>query len=54
MEDQAQKDIWLYQDIILALGPTITVSILGAMSLAVTGKTSRKVLMCIRVPAIEA
>ena len=52
MEDHTQKDIWIYRIIVLALGLTVVVSILGAIGLAMTGKTIPGVLVALVSAAI--
>jgi hypothetical protein len=52
MEDHTQKDIWIYRIIVLALGLTVVASILGAIGLAMTGKTIPEVLVALGSAAI--
>ncbi len=52
MEDHTQKDIWIYRIIVLALGLSVVVSILGAIGLAMTGKTIPEVLVALGSAAI--
>ena len=52
MEDHTQKDIWLYRIVVVVLGLTVVVIILGAIGLAMTGKTIPEVLVALGSAAI--
>jgi hypothetical protein len=52
MKSRIQKDVWLYRIIVAALGLTVVASVVGAITLAMTGQSTPKVLVALRWAAI--
>jgi hypothetical protein len=52
MKSHMQKDVWLYRIIVAALGLTLVASVIGAITLAMTGKSTPEVLVALGSAAI--
>lgn len=52
MKSRIQKDVWLYRIIVAALGSTVVASVVGAITLAMTGQSTPKVLVALGSAAI--
>jgi hypothetical protein len=53
MRRNQQKDIWLYRIIVAALGLTVVVSVIGAITIAIKGQTTPEVLVALSSVAIS-
>ena len=52
MKNRMQKDVWLYRMIIAALGLTVVASVVGAITLAMTGQSTPELLVALGSAAI--
>jgi hypothetical protein len=52
MKNRNQKDIWIYRMIIAALGLTLVASVVGAITLAMTGQSTPELLIALGSAAI--
>ena len=52
MKNRMQKDIWLYCMIIATLGLTVVASVVGAITLAMTGQFTPELLVALGSAAI--
>ena len=52
MKSRMQKDVWLYRIIVAALGLTVVASVVGAITLAMTGQSTPEVLVALGSAAI--
>ena len=52
MRNRNQKDVWLYRMIIGALGLTLVASVIGAITLAMTGQSTPELLVALGSAAI--
>lgn len=52
MKTRNQKDVWLYRMIIAALGLTLMASVVGAITLAMTGQSTPELLVALGSAAI--
>jgi hypothetical protein len=52
MKNRNQKDVWLYRMIIAALGLTLVASVVGAITLAITGQSTPELLVALGSAAI--
>lgn len=51
-KSRQQKDAWLYRMIIAALGLTLVTSVIGAITLAMTGQSTPELLVALGSAAI--
>jgi len=49
---KTQKDVWIYRIIVAALGLTVVASVIGAITLAMTGQSTPEVLVALGSAAI--
>lgn len=52
MKKREDQDIWLYRMIVATLGLTVVASVVGAISLAMTGESAPEVLVALGSAAI--
>lgn len=52
MENPTPKDIWLYRMIIAALGVTLVATVVGAIVLAITGRSAPDAIVALGSAAI--
>jgi hypothetical protein len=52
MKNRNQKDVWLYRMIIAALGLTLVASVVGAITLAMTGQSTPELLVALGSAAV--
>ena len=52
MKNRMQKDVWLYRMIIAALGLTVVASVVGAITLEMTGQSTPELLVALGSAAI--
>ena len=52
MRNRMKKDVWLYRMIIAALGLTVVASVVGAITLAMTGQPTPEVLVALGSAAL--
>ena len=52
MKNRNQKDVWLYRMIIATLGLTVVASVVGAITLAMTGQSTPELLVALGSAAI--
>jgi len=52
MKSRTEKDVWLYRIIVAALGLTVVASVVGAITLAMTGQSTPEVLVALGSAAI--
>lgn len=52
MKNRNRKDVWLYRMIIPALGLTLIASVIGAITLAITGQSTPELLVALGSAAI--
>ena len=52
MKNRDQKDVWLYRMIVATLGLTVVASVIGAITLAMSGESTPEVLVALGSAAI--
>lgn len=52
MKNRQEQDIWLYRMIVATLGITVVASVVGAITLAMTGESAPDVLVALGSAAI--
>ena len=52
MKNRNQKDVWLYRMIVATLGLTVVASVVGAITLAMSGESTPEVLVALGSAAI--
>jgi len=52
MNNRMEKDIWLYRMVVAVLGVTVVASVVGAITLAMTGQSTPEVIVALGSGAI--